>query len=109
MYGPTDFLSLAPVRRGIFKDFTLPPLTPEILKAALIDPPPTESPPPKPLAEGLDLRTLLSLAVIGGVVVGEFLVKGLVDGGLPEKGCVDEETLKGISKLAILLLLGFRR
>jgi hypothetical protein len=46
------------------------------------------------------LRALLDVVVVGGGVVWEFLVGGLVGGGgLPEKGSVDDEVLKEISKL----------
>jgi hypothetical protein len=86
MYGPTDLLSLVPVWRGILKDFTLSPRTPSILKKALIDPPPTETPPPKSFAEGSDLRALLDVVVVGGGVVWEFLVGGLVGGGVAGEG-----------------------
>lgn len=75
MYGPTDLLSLIPVRRGAFEDFKMPDITPVMIKAALIEPPPTETLPLRSPAAGggLDPRMLLSLGVIGGGVVGEFL------------------------------------
>ena len=101
MYGPTNLLSLAPVRRGGFKDFTLPPMSPQQLKAALIEPPPTETPAPKTPEEFMGPRMLLGLAVIGGNIVGEFLVRNLVDGELPEKGSVHEDAVKEISKLPL--------
>jgi hypothetical protein len=106
MYGPTDILSLAPVRKGRFKHFTLPTITTAMLKEALIDPPPTQTSAIKVSAEGggLDTRLLLSFAVIGGGMVGEFLVRGLVDGELPGKGTADEDVLKSISKSLALVL-----
>lgn len=41
MYGPTNLVSLVAVKRGGFKDLTLPPMTSNMLNAALLDPPPT--------------------------------------------------------------------
>jgi hypothetical protein len=74
-----------------------------MLNAALIHPAPTHTPALKRLAEGggLDARLLLSIGVIGGGVVGEFLAKGLVNGELLEKGIVGEDVLKEISKYFI--------
>jgi hypothetical protein len=41
---------------------------------------------------------LLSFGVIGGGFVGEFLVKGLMNGEIPKKGTVGEDVLKEISE-----------
>jgi hypothetical protein len=111
MYGLTDILSLVPVRKGIFKHFILPTITPAMLSAALINPPPTQIPALKVPAEGggLDPRLLLSFAVIGGGIVGEFLVRGLVGGELPKKGGVPEIESKEISKFWYSIIIKRRR
>lgn len=46
----------------------------------------------------------MSLAVIGGNIVGEFLVHGLVDEGLPQKGSVHEDAMKEISRSHLTLI-----
>lgn len=98
MYGPTDLLSLVPVKKGAFKHFTLPPITSDMIKSVLLDPPPTQRPPPDTPAQGSELRLLMSAAIIGGNIVGEFLLQGLVDGKFPERGSADIEGLNKISK-----------
>jgi hypothetical protein len=87
MYWPTDIPFLVPIRKEIFKAFTVPNITPAVLNAAPINPAPTHTPVLKSPLEGagLDARLLLSIGVFGGSVIGEFLVKGLVNGGLPLK------------------------
>lgn len=70
-----------------------------MLEKSRLNPPPTSTPPLKPLSQGQDLRFLIGLAVMRNNIVGEFLIGGLNNGLLPEAGSVDEDEIKAISML----------
>jgi len=98
MYGPTNLLTLRSLQRGAFKNVTLPPLDLKVLKGALLDPPPTQTPAPRTAADFLSPRILMSLIVSRRNITAEMLVTGLVDGDLPSPGSVSEDAVKEISK-----------
>ncbi|KIX95109.1 uncharacterized protein Z520_09025 [Fonsecaea multimorphosa CBS 102226] len=71
--------------------------SPEFIKSAMFDKPQTNTIPAVGLEGFLQPRSLLHLSRILKQVTSEFLLRGIVDGKLPEKGSVPEDEIKYIS------------
>lgn len=76
----------------------------EFIKSAMFPTPQTSIPQTPGLEGFMQPRSLLGLSVFLKSVLPEFIVLGLVDGKLPEKGTAKEEDLKYISTPPLLLL-----
>lgn len=73
--------------------------SPEFIKSAMFPTPQTSIPQTPGLEGFMQPRSLLGLSVFLKSILPEFIVRGIVDGKLPEKGTAKEEDLKYISTL----------
>jgi hypothetical protein len=104
MYGPTDIPSLVPLRRNFRVIYPADNHVRHAQRGTDKSSSYSSSGPQSPAeGGGLDSRLLLSIGGIGGGVVGEFLVKVLVNGGLSGKRVAGQDVLKEISDYFIFV------
>lgn len=73
-------------------------LTPEIIKAACLPDPPTNTTAVFSVESLLSPRNLLGLMILRKALLPEFLLRRLIDGDkLPQRGSVPEDEVKSIS------------
>lgn len=104
--GPTNLLTLKNPRRplgggkldALVSHIPLDP-SPEFMASAMFPSPVANTTPVVGLEGFLHPRNLLGLAIFVKEIIPEFLVRGIVDGRLPEKGSVPEEEIEKISMM----------
>lgn len=98
MYGPTDLTSLTPIDETVEALQTLPPIIPEIVKAALFDAPRTFTS-AAPETYLTSPRALLGLEFFRSGGIGEFITAGLAPGFVLRKaGSLPPEKIAKICK-----------
>ena len=96
MYGPTDLTSIKPVEKTVKGLKALPPMTPDIVKAALFSTPQTFTV-SNPEAYLSAPRALLGLEFFRSGGIGEFLAAGLTpEFGLRKPGSLPVEVVAKI-------------
>jgi hypothetical protein len=98
MYAATNFTNLKYQNRGLLAGITVPPLTPDLIRAMHMPGTPTELPEPSSAKDFFKPRGLLGMNLYRAELLGEFLLRRFPNGELPKKGSVPNNEIESISK-----------